>query len=640
VYPAIHEEQPARFDPWFRAGCRIDTRDSTPPAERSTMTLFWSALALVQVAFLPGYIAARWLRLDDGIIKTGAVSLAFSLVLNYHATLLLTALGAYTRTSLCALIGAEILALAWMLRRPRAVRAAGPSSLTRYLCPDGASAGVSVPRALLLLAGIFPLLEFGARVPEAFTTVFGSLDALVSINRWALDWTAGMVPAWTMHYPQLLPAAWSMLYVLAGGELQFLSKGLSLFFPAATVCMLVDLGLRKNRASFILAAALTGVLMSHTGGRYIASGFLDLAGSFFAMATFYALACGDRDADPATLRRHVLAATVCAAGCALTKQAGIFLACVFPLLVWLRLRRRSVAAAEVRVARTLAAVALTLALFIAPWNVYKELQVREGFETHEAAASPGVHRGRSLPERLARSWELWEADLSPPVLSAVVLCVGASLAARRALPLTLGITIPFTLIWALYFSYDRRNLALAFPYIGISAGIGAAFVWDQVAQRWKRLAPPWRRWLGGAAVALVAVATPWIFGADLERAHDRRLREVGNPKLNAFLYAYHAQHGFEGRIFTNYRVLSVLPELRDHVYFDRNATANEFWPFRDPEAFRTVFERERDDLRYIVLQKPANWAIQRFIVDGIHRGELQPLYRTEVGIVVRISESH
>jgi hypothetical protein len=114
-------------------------------------------------------------------------------------------------------------------------------------------------------------------------------------------------------------------------------------------------------------------------------------------------------------------------------------------------------------------VALALALVIAPWNVYKEIQVHEGRETHEQAASAGVHMGRSLSERLAWSWAAWDAELSTPLLSAVVVSIGASLAARRALPVTLGITIPFTLIWALYFSYDRRNLALAFPFIAISA---------------------------------------------------------------------------------------------------------------------------------------------------------------------------
>jgi hypothetical protein len=221
-----------------------------------------------------------------------------------------------------------------------------------------------------------------------------------------------------------------------------------------------------------------------------------------------------------------------------------------------------------------------------------------------------------------------------------VVSIGASLAARRALPVTLGITIPFTLIWALYFSYDRRNLALAFPFIAISAGIGAVAVWERFADGWQRLDRARRRRFVAAATLLLALATLARLDVDPMRAHDRALREVGTRELNEFLYAYDAQHGFEGRIFTNYRVLSALPGLRDHVYFDRNASAVEFWPFRDPKVFREVFERRRDELRYIVLQKPANWAIQRYIVDGIQRGEFETLYRTDAGIVVRISESN
>ncbi len=34
------------------------------------------------------------------------------------------------------------------------------------------------------------------------------------------------------------------------------------------------------------------------------------------------------------------------------------------------------------------------------------------------------------------------------------------------------VVLPFTLIWAIYFSYDTRNLALALPFIGGCAGVG------------------------------------------------------------------------------------------------------------------------------------------------------------------------
>ena len=68
----------------------------------------------------------------------------------------------------------------------------------------------------------------------------------------------------------------------------------------------------------------------------------------------------------------------------------------------------------------------------------------------------------------------------------MALAVGLSLAVRRALPTTLLIAIPFTAIWALLFSYDRRNLALAYPFIGIGAGMGAIAGWNWLRAFWKR----------------------------------------------------------------------------------------------------------------------------------------------------------
>ena len=147
------------------------------------MTLFWSALALFQVAFLPGYLATRWLRLDDGFTKTWAFSLGFSLVVNYHLTLLLTAISAYTRTSLCAFIGAELLALVWMSRRPHMRESAEPSVLTRFLCPDGGSVGISLTRTLLLgVEGFFRLTRL---LPELGLEVAD--DAVSHLNAELLD---------------------------------------------------------------------------------------------------------------------------------------------------------------------------------------------------------------------------------------------------------------------------------------------------------------------------------------------------------------------------------------------------------------------------------------------------------------------
>jgi hypothetical protein len=605
------------------------------------MTLVWSALALVQVAFLPGYVVTRWLRLDDGFAKTWVASFGISLVVNYHLTLLLTAARLYERTALCAVIALEILALSRVLRtrRERIRGGAADSPLTRFLCPEreGASGGVSKARLLLFFLGIAPILYFATFLPGAFTTVFAGYDALVSWNRWAMDWMNGRFPTWTMHYPQLIPANWSMLYAIVGNELQFLPKGLSVLFPATTVLMLVDLGLRKSRPEFMLAAALTGVLMSESRGQFIASGYADLPIAFFGIAPFYLLHCAESE-DDSRLRAHIAAATICVIGCGLTKQAGFYLAAVFPPLLYLFLRRRFPAAAGARILPTVAVVVCVVLLFIVPWHVYKEIQVFQGFEARENPMVSGVHHGRSLSERAIWAWMIWDDYLTTPLACFVVLAVGLSIVFRRALSTTLLITLPFTAIWALLFSYDRRNLALAYPFIGISAGMGTVAGWTWLRAFWKRRGIRRHVTTGLAVIAVIALATPWILHAKILAAHDRELRKLGSAELNEFLYAFHEQHGFEGKILTNYRLLAVLPELREYYYFDRRAKATEIWPFRDPEAFRSVLKARRGEIRYIVVLKPADWRILRLLKEGMDQHELQVLYRTRKGLIVRLPD--
>ena len=607
------------------------------------MTLVWSAVALAQVAFLPGYLVTRWLRLDDGLAKTWVSSFGISLVVNYHLALLLTSAHLYRRPFLCAVIALEILALSWTLRtRVARIRSdAAASPLTRFLCPgrDGPGGGVSICRLLLFFVGVAPILYFATFLPGAFTTVFSGYDALVSWNRWAMDWMNGRFPTWTMHYPQLIPADWSMLYAIVGNELQFLPKGLSVFFPATTVLMLVDLGLRKSSPEFMLAAALTGVLMSESGGKYIASGYADLPIAFFALAPIYLLSCAECEEDGSQIRAHVAAATICVIGGGLTKQAGFYLAAVYPALLFLYLRDRFRSTTGMRILPTVAVVTCVVLVFIVPWHVYKEIQVFQGFEVRENPMASGVHHGRTLSERAIRAWRIWDVYLTTPGACFVAFAVGLSLVFRRALSITLLITIPFTALWALLFSYDRRNLALAYPFIAISAGTGTVAGWSWLRGFWARHRVPKHVTIALAALAPLALATPWVAREEILAAHDRELRKLGSDELNEFLYAFYEQHGFEGKILTNYRLLAVLPELRDFYFFDREAKATELWPFRDPEAFKSVLKAHRDEIRYIVVQKPVDWRILRLLKEGMDRHQLQVLYRTRIGLIVRIPDA-
>jgi hypothetical protein len=603
------------------------------------VTLLWSLIALVQVAFLPGYLITRWLRLDNGLTKTWTLSFGLSLFVNYHVTLLFSLFGIQTRGWLCAVIALELLAL---FRLRQGAPARGPAEpiaerVTHFLIPShsGDPRTVASGRLLVLVLGIASLAWIASFLPEAFTSIFEGYDALVSWNRWALDWMNGQLPVWTLRYPQLLPANWAMLYTIAGAPLQFLPKGLSVLFPLTTLAMFVDAGVRRSRPEYLLAAALTAVLMSFGGGRYIASGFADLPIAFFALAPFYLLATWDGGGDRERGRATIAVATAFVIGCALTKQAGLYLALLYPFFLSASLREYAPDVDRAGRLKIVVGASMALLVLIAPWYVFKQMQFMQGFDSPGVASSAGVHRGRTFPERAVRAWQIWQDHLTSPLLCGVLIAVALSAFTRRIAAITLSITLPFSVIWVLLFSYDRRNLAFAFPFIGLSAATGALLAGEwfcALGRRWPRTA---RR----GALAALSIAIVLAFGVAergrIEASHDRALRALGNDDLNAFLYSYLERHGFEGRILTNYRLLSSLPGLSEYVYFDREVPSSEFWPLRKPDSLKSVLKNKRGEIRYIVVQKPMELPVLAVIHDGIRMGELEVLFRTRGGLVVR-----
>jgi hypothetical protein len=403
--------------------------------------------------------------------------------------------------------------------------------------------------------------------------------------------------------------------------------------------MFVDAGLRGSRPEYMAAAAVTAILMSFGDGKYIASGYADLPTAFFALAAFYVLATCDEPRDRPRLFATVAAATAMVIGGALTKQGGLYIALLFPGMVWWFLRANAASLTREQRLRTLVLVVAALALLILPWFVYKQVQIAQGFETPGSATAAGVHGGRGYSERAIRAWQLWAAHLSSPVLVGVMIAVALSACSRRVAWITATITIPYTLIWVLLFSYDRRNLALAFPFIGLSAATGATLAIDRARAQLARWPRSVRGAAGAALVTAGLVGASFTVGGGIDAAHDRALRELGDGPMNAFLYRYLERHGFEGQILTNYRLMWSLPELQDHLFFDRHAPATEFWPFRNPDSLRSVLKRNRGEIRYLVVRKPLDLDVLKVVHDGIRSRHLQILFRTRHGLIVRIREN-
>jgi hypothetical protein len=557
--------------------------------------LLWAGIALLQLLVLPGWLLVRSLALDrDGPLQTALYSWGFSLVLNHLLVMALVVTRAYTRPVLLALVAVECALGVWLWRRrPRPERHSFGRCVARRLTAEDAAGAIGWLLCAVAVSGFLLSL-----LPRSFGQVFEYWDVVVSWNRWAVDWEAGRLPAHVFHYPQLLPTSWSLVYVMLGYPLQFVARGAMALFPLSIALVLIDLWWQRGRRELLLAAVIAPLLMTAVLGSHMGSGLADIPVAAMALLAFHPLAARPFDADRRAGAARLAAAALLAVGCALTKQAGLYVALLLPVCAFVALRTWP---ARQRWIAVLGVVAILL-VGLAPWYGYTELRVLRGMEINEARVLPALMFGdMPLLDRAARAYGLWEGVLTAPGAALALLLLAASLAHREARWITLCIGLPFTLIWAFYVSYDLRNDALAVPFLGISMAAGA----EVLRRAWsERLPAGVRHRLALAlAVATLAGIALWDPSPAILAASDRQLATLGKPALNQALLAYQAEHGFDGKILTNYRYLTSFPALRDHYFVNRDATGADFWTFRtDLEGFRRVVEDPELDVNYIFIE--------------------------------------
>src|SRR6185437_10212014 len=104
--------------------------------------------------------------------------------------------------------------------------------------------------ATLLFIPICTWLSIGQMQPAIF-----GYDSISSWNPWALDWAQNKFPGRIYHYPQLVPAMWSFVYVSADDtSLQFFPSFFKILFWVATSDALIFVA--KRSRDFLLLASL------------------------------------------------------------------------------------------------------------------------------------------------------------------------------------------------------------------------------------------------------------------------------------------------------------------------------------------------------------------------------------------------
>ncbi len=499
------------------------------------MLILTGSLGLLQALFLPGFLVAR-LAGARGLARTLALAMAASLVLNLGIAALLVATGLWRRECWLAIFAIELAAVAWLVARGRrgGIRApvsvpAAPWRLAEF------AAGLAVAALALWYAG---------RVARAGAGVFTGWDDVASWNRWALDWAEGRFPGHTWNYPQAVPVAWAITYAFMGtDEVQSFARGMMPLFGLGAMVALARGG-GRDRLAGLAAAWFAGTFLARVNN--VTAGLADLPVAFLAAVALSEL---PRPGEPPDAARSPRRAALLAGGAALVKQAGLAVAAVVPVLAALASPRGR------RLRGALAGWGLA-ALVALPWYALKQAEIAAGRETSEVLhVLTGAHGGLGPWERAAAGFARLSGLAGGPLVLLALLALGLlGLRDRAARPVVLLLALPFTLAWALGFSYDPRNLSVAL--VGWAVGCGAGLA----ALAGARRGPP-LPWVEGAAARARAVAVPALAAmlvatlaagalrvpdaALLERQRELR-RGLGDPGVAGALHDLRVAGALEG----------------------------------------------------------------------------------------------
>jgi hypothetical protein len=447
------------------------------------MLFVFGALAFGYVAFAPGYVLLRLLRIESSLPPVSG-PFALSLIVNHLLVLILVALGVYTQPVVVALSVLGLGLAAALLVRDDRLQISSAVAVALQVASD--VVGQFTKRhyvtfganALAMAAAIYTTIEIFAVFAPRVRSIFLEYDAVESWNRWAVDWAANHFPQKIFHYPQLLPTLWSFPYVAMGtSAIEYFSTSFKLLFWILSFETLVFLSFRLRNPLILAAVWATSFLFMWGIGHTSLDDMADVPIAFFALlATTPLIIATARRLD----RREVWLALMLASGAAMTKQVGGYMLAVIPALIFLHENERLNAHAIVQTARRVMLPFLVALFCAAPMYIYARYTLANGTNVSELSyVLDTIFQGKT---HYARAIEAW-GDLlnrlnrfhgqtgyhTGHFIFAISLLSIANQWGRRLLIL---VCLPFTLLWAASFGYDGRNLALSVPFWGLCFALG------------------------------------------------------------------------------------------------------------------------------------------------------------------------
>ncbi|MEJ5283475.1 MAG: hypothetical protein WHS77_00320 [Brevinematales bacterium] len=458
--------------------------------------------------------------------------------------------------------------------------------------------------------------DFYGLLKQNTKNIFYDWDAVVSWNRWAVVLFQGRFPEGTWHYPQLLPANWSLAYKIMGAELQFIPRFMCTFFPVFLVLFLFVQGIQKRSYAFLLAALALYCVLKFSGMYGIDNGYADIPVAFMGFVGLLTFLAGLEKENEEEKVFYILIGLVISGGAAVTKQAGIYVFLLYPFL-FLMFAFRNKKPMNIYI-RFFVFYILVAILVVIPFYLYAEYLIKTGKNSSEVQyLTQGIHRGKNFLERLFSAYNEYAWAICKNQGIYIFFFLFSFFIKEGRLYSLLG--LGYWLIWAFFFSYDLRNSALATPFIVLGTTEGFQKLFDCVYEKMSKLSK-----IQIILNVLYITGIIFVFGIiiflnfkypleRLQRKQKDLKMHIGNYDLNKALYTYHQTTGFKGKIMSEYQFIGFLPGLESFYVLYH------FEDFEGLEHFKKHLSLS--DAYYILYPDWTESSVKLYIEEKIKRNE-------------------
>ncbi|MBA3074408.1 MAG: hypothetical protein FP831_12475 [Anaerolineae bacterium] len=616
--------------------------------------IFTGFLSIFQILILPGLIFNAFIKKEAGILYRISFILAFSMLFNLLYNILLVSLHAYNFYVILITILVEIAFILFLYRKLISqpvgkifslVNAKFKTSLEKYFdCEPGKPIAKTFLSGIKILALLLAMFSVGWVIVEFIQqsgSVFGYWDSVISYNRWATEWSKGLIPTGATEYPQLLPINWSITYVLTQSQVVIFAKLIQGIFPILFLLVMLDLGLTIGSAGFLFGVPLSFILLKKFAVVSIFEGFMDVAVTTYILLALYII-YKDFYNNRYSHKTLWLSGIVILAA-AMTKQPGVLAFGSWVLINFFLTLSKNQGKVWISLKKVVVPT-LVIMLMIASWYFFK--MNRDAMLGEQSSIV--ITNSWAISDLFSGYWEkfLYRIKLLDLwIVFIPILFISVFLAKREIKLLLLCFGIPYLVLsffYGLYIMFIRYLTPISFV-VAISASVLIDYLITKfldMRQRFPsvKIQTTFRKWISYLIVffrkSLIFSIWSWvilglliivIFGlkypdAKLVRNYEYQQMGIGNRSYNEYLVDFYNNKDPNELTISWYPYVNYLPGLQGR--------AIELEYFEDVESFKNYLKR--DELRYVLQYNSTPSDIAEYILTIAAKGQLT--FITDFGV--------